>query len=65
MLYENVIVQMLVANGYKLYFYTNYNKEKHHNDIEIDFIISNNSKLKCKIYPIEVKLTNKYKTTSQ
>ncbi len=33
MLYENVIAQMLVANGYKLYFYTNYNKEKHRNVI--------------------------------
>lgn len=64
MLYENVIAQMLVANGYKLYFYTNYNKQKHRNDIEIDFLISNNSKLKYKIYPIEVKSTNKYKTTS-
>ena len=64
MLYENVIAQMLVANGYKLYFYTNYNKDKHRNDIEIDFLISNNSKLKYKIYPIEVKSTSKYKTTS-
>ena len=64
MLYENVIAQMLVANGHKLYFYTNYNKEKHRNDIEIDFIISNNSKLKYKVYPIEVKSTNKYRTTS-
>lgn len=27
MFYENVIAQMLVANGYKLYFYTNYNKK--------------------------------------
>lgn len=64
MLYENVIAQMLVANGYKLYFYTNYNREKHRNDIEIDFLISNNSKLKYKIFPIEVKSTRKYKTTS-
>lgn len=29
MLYENVIAQMLVFNGHKLYFYTHYNKEKH------------------------------------
>ena len=28
MLYENVIVQMLVANGHKLYFYTHYSLEK-------------------------------------
>ena len=55
MLYENVIAQMLVANGHRLYFYTHYSYEKHRNDIEVDFIISNNSKLKYKMYPIEVK----------
>lgn len=64
MLYENAIAQMLVASGHKLYFYTHYNKVKHRNDIEIDFIISNNSKLKYKIYPIEVKSGKQYKTTS-
>lgn len=64
MLYENAIAQMLVGNGHKLYFYTHYNAKKHRNDIEIDFIISNNSKLKFKIFPIEVKSTKKYSTIS-
>lgn len=64
MLYENAIAQMLVANGHKLYFYTHYDKEKHRNDIEIDFIISNNSKMKYKMYPIEVKSNSKYSTKS-
>ncbi|MDF2989259.1 MAG: putative ATPase superfamily [Eubacterium sp.] len=64
MLFENTIAQMLVANGHKLYFYTHYSEEKHRNDIEIDFIISNNSKLKYKIYPIEVKSSKRYTTTS-
>ena len=64
MLYENVIAQMLVANGHKLYFYTHYNEEKHRNDIEIDFLISNNSKLKYKMYPIEVKSGKRYSITS-
>lgn len=64
MFYENTIAQMLVAAGHKLYFYTRYNEEKHRNDIEIDFIISNNSKLKYKIYPIEVKSKDRYTTTS-
>ena len=64
MLYENVIAQMLVAKGYKLYFYSHYNEEKHRNDIVIDFIISNNSKLKYKMFPIEVKSGKRYKTTS-
>lgn len=64
MLYENVIAQMLAANGHRLFFYTQYNAEKRHNDIEIDFIISNNSKTKYKIYPIEVKSGERYSLTS-
>lgn len=60
MLYENVIAQMLVANGHKLYFYTHYSEEKHRNDMEIDFLLSNNSKLKYKLYPVEVKSGTNY-----
>ena len=52
MFYENVIAQMLVA--------ARYNEEKHRNDMEIDFILSNQSKLKYKIFPIEVKSNDKY-----
>lgn len=55
MLYENIIAQMLTANGHRLFFYTHYSEEKKHNDMEIDFIISNNKKTKYQIYPIEVK----------
>lgn len=64
MLYENAIAQMLTANGHKLYFYTHYSEEKHRNDMEIDFILSNNSKLKYKVFPIEVKSGKKYSTSS-
>lgn len=64
MLYENAISQMLVANGHRLFFYTHYNEEKRRNDIEIDFIISNNSKTKYKIYPIEVKSSIRYSMAS-
>lgn len=64
MLYENVIAQMLTAKGHKLYFYTHYSEEKHRNDIDIDFLLSNNSKLKYKLYPIEVKSGKNYKTSS-
>ena len=64
MLFENAIAQCLIANGHKLFFYTHYNEEKHRNDIEIDFIISNNSKTKLKLYPIEVKSGKRYTTTS-
>ena len=64
MFYENIIAQMLSANGHKLFFYTSYNAEKHRNDIEIDFLISNNSKLKFKVFPIEVKSGRNYTTAS-
>jgi hypothetical protein len=64
MLFENVIAQMLISNGHKLYFYTHYSEEKHRNDIEIDFILSSGNKVINKIIPIEVKSTKKYTTTS-
>ena len=64
MLFENVIAQTLVRNGYPLFFYTRYNREKKRNDIEIDFIISNGNKTKLKISPIEVKSSKNYTTTS-
>ena len=64
MLFENAIAQCLTAKGYKLFFYTHYNEEKHRNDIEIDFLISNGSKLKPKIYSIEVKSGKRYTTKS-
>ena len=47
--YENVIAQMLVASGNKLFYYT-WPKDATHN-YEIDFLLSRGAKL----YPIEVK----------
>lgn len=64
MLYENVISQMIAASGRKLYFYTRYSEEKHRNDIEIDFIISNESKTRFMINPVEVKSSKNYTTSS-
>ena len=64
MFYENAVAQMLVAAGHKLYFYVRYDESKHRNDVEIDFIISNKSKLKYKICPIEVKSKERYSTVS-
>lgn len=64
MLFENAIAQCLAAKGYELYFYTHYSEEKHRNDMEIDFILSNGSKLKPKIFPIEVKSGKRYTTDS-
>lgn len=64
MFFENAIAQCLAAGGYDLFFYTRYNPEKHRNDMEIDFLISNGSKLNPKIFPIEAKSTKRYKTVS-
>lgn len=64
MLYENVIAQMITSMGKKLYFYTRYNIDKHRNDIEIDFLLSNDSKVNFKIIPIEIKSSKNYTTTS-
>ena len=64
MLYENAIMQMLTANGHRPYFYTLYNEDKHRNDIEIDFLITEGGKVREKIIPIEVKSSSKYSTVS-
>lgn len=64
MLYENMIAQMLTAAGKKLYFYTRYNEDRHRNDIEIDFLLSNESRTKMKVFPIEVKSSKNYTTSS-
>lgn len=64
MFYENLVAQMLTSAGHKLYFYTHYDEKAHRNDIEIDFLISNGSKLKYKIFPIEVKSSDRYTIAS-
>lgn len=64
MLYENVIAQMLVSSGHKLYFYNKYNINSHRNDIEIDFLIITGDKTNIKISPIEVKSSKRYTTAS-
>ena len=64
MLYENMISQMVAAKGRRLFFYTRYSEEKHRNDIEIDFLLSNESKTNFRVFPIEVKSSKNYTTTS-
>lgn len=49
-LYENIVAQILAANGNELYYHTFPNEESRHN-YEIDFLIAR----KNKICPIEVK----------
>ena len=64
MFFENVIAQMLVSNGHKLYFYTRYNEEKHRSDIEIDFLLTTGNKVSQKLIPLEVKSSKSYKVES-
>lgn len=64
MLYENVIAQIIAAKGKKLFFYTRYSDEKHRNDIEIDFLLSNESRTNYRITPVEVKSSKNYSTVS-
>lgn len=64
MLFENIVAQMLVAQGNKLFFYTHYNPEMKRNDIEIDFLITNPSRAIFKVIPIEAKSTRTYSTVS-
>lgn len=64
MIYENAISQIIASKGKKLYFYTRYSEEKHRNDIEIDFLLSNESKMNFKVFPVEVKSSKNYTTTS-
>ena len=55
-LYENIVAQMLTANGNELFYYTFMNEKTRHN-YQIDFILARNNK----ICPIEVKSSG-YKT---
>ena len=48
--YENLVAQMLVASGNKLYYYT-FPHATSHKSYEVDFLLSRGKK----IYPIEVK----------
>lgn len=57
-IYENVVAQMLNANGIDLYYHTFIN-EKRKRNYEIDFLLSRNNKL----VPIEVKSSG-YRTHS-
>lgn len=65
MIMENIVSQMLVASGKKLYFYFNYDKENSENNMEIDFLIAKNKiTSKHNISPIEVKSGKNYTYSS-
>ena len=65
MIMENIVAQMLVANGHKLYFYSNSSRNNSSSRMEIDFLIAK-SKISNRhnISPIEVKSSKRYTLTS-
>ncbi len=65
MIIENMVAQMLVATGHKLYFYSNPSREDASSRMEIDFLIAK-SKISNRhnISPIEVKSGKNYTTAS-
>lgn len=65
MVIENVVAQILVASGKKLYFYTNADREHKENRMEIDFLLTKQSVTNShNIIPIEVKSSKNYTLTS-
>ncbi len=57
---ENIVAQMLHANGYRLFFYSRSDNLVRENDMEIDFLIVKNGK----VCPIEVKSSPRITHTS-
>lgn len=65
MLVENIVAQMLVAAGHKLFFYSKYDEKNADNRMEIDFLIQKPTVTsRHNISPIEVKSSNRYTITS-
>lgn len=61
MVMENIVAQMLVSRGHKLYFYSNPDRENKENRMEIDFLIAKNTiTSRHNISPIEVKSSKNY-----
>lgn len=64
MLTENIVAQMLVAEGHKLYFFSKYD-ENSENRMELDFLISKSHLTnRHNISPIEVKSGERYSFSS-
>lgn len=65
MIFENIVSQMLVANGHKLYFYSNSSRTDKDSRMEIDFLVAK-SKItnRHNISPIEVKSGKNYTLSS-
>ncbi len=67
MLTENVVAQMLRANGHRLFFYSQSGKKQGEARMEIDFLVVRpyaDAAMKPRVCPIEVKSPRQYGTTS-
>ena len=65
MILENIVAQMLVASGRKLYFFSRYDKEISGETMEVDFLILDNKiTSKHNIIPLEVKSGDNYSFSS-
>lgn len=65
MLIENIVAQMLVAGGHKLYFFSKYSKDVSDERMEVDFLISSHDITnRHNISPIEVKSGPNYTLSS-
>lgn len=65
MLVENIVAQMLVTAGHKLYFYSNSSRENADDRMEIDFLIAKSILTsRHNIVPIEVKSSQRYTLSS-
>ena len=65
MISENIVAQMLVANGHKLYFFSKADNEDSSSRMEIDFLIAKNKiTSRHNIQGIEVKSAKRYTISS-
>ena len=65
MMFENIVAQMLIASGHKLYFYSNPSRNDKNQRMEIDFLISQKRiTSRHNISPIEVKSGKRYTLSS-
>ncbi|KFI54242.1 ATPase [Bifidobacterium callitrichos DSM 23973] len=67
MLTENVVAQLLHSSGHALYFYSRNDRDDASRTMEIDFLIVSrypNAAMKPRVSPIEVKSSNRYRTSS-
>jgi hypothetical protein len=64
MFFENIVAQMLVATGKKLFFYSRTDIKNSEKTMEIDFLIQRYKGNKLRLCPLEVKSPKQYEISS-